>query len=247
MSSTGILVYPFMVVRPENIKHKYILWLIYALIITHVIQWSVCYALAIAGGQMKYPNFFLSKAMEYDPSRMIANILIPLISIMTAAVLFLRAVLLQQVISTKIQRILWTIFAVCSIILPISMIAVPAIPYSNSNFGHLVPAFLVFVSSFTIMAVSCWLDSSLALPVTRAVKHIRLCLTVGACAGTVVFGIFFWPNPFISSVFELIAAGCMTLFIISLAHPEDFFSTTYPNKKLQKQECESNTTIAEDA
>lgn len=236
-----------MVVRPENIKHKYILWLVYALLITHIIHWSICYTLAITSGQMKYPNFFLSKAMEYDPSRMIANIMIPLISVMTAAVLFLRTVLLRQVLSTKLQHTLWTIFAVCSVILPISTIAVPAIPYSNSIFGHLIPAFLVFVSSFTIMAVSCWLDASLALPVTRAVKHIRLSLTVGACSGTVVFGIFFWSNPFISSIFELIGAGCMTLFIASLAHPEDFFSTKNSNPKLRQQECESDATTTEEA
>ena len=196
---------------------------------------------------MRYPNFFLSKAMEYDPSRMIANVMIPLISAMTAAVLFLRTVLLRQVLSTKLHHILWTIFAVCSLVLPISMIAVPAIPYSNSIFGHLIPAFLVFVSSFTIMAVSCWLDSSLSLPVTRAVKHIRLCLTIGACSGTIVFGIFFWSNPFISSIFELIGAGCMTLFIISLAHPEDFFSAKSSTTKVQQQECDSNATTMEEA
>lgn len=196
---------------------------------------------------MKYPNIFLSKAMEYDPSRMIANIFMPLIAFMTAVVLLLRVVLFQQVVSTKLQRILWTVFTVCSAILPLSMIAVPAIPYSNSVFGHLVPAFLVFVSSFTIMTVSCWLDSSLALPVTRAVKHIRYCLTIGACSGTIVFGIFFWSNPFISAVFELIGAGCMTLFIISLAHPEDFFSTKPSNYKSQLSDIKSDTTAAEEA
>jgi hypothetical protein len=196
---------------------------------------------------MRYPNIFLSKAMEYDPSRMIANIFMPLISFMTGAILFLRMVLLQQVISTKLQRTLWTVFAVCSVVLPLSMIAVPAIPYSNSILGHLVPAFLVFISSFAIMAVSCWLDSSLALPVTRAVKHIRYCLTIGACSGTMVFGIFFWSNPFISAIFELIGAGCMTLFIMSLAHPEDFFSTKHSNSKPHQPDNNSDTTTVEEA
>ncbi len=236
-----------MVIKPENIKHKYILWLVYALVVIHTIHWTICYTFAILGGQMKYPNFFLSKAMEFDPSRMIANILMPLIAVMTAAILLLRTVLLQQVIQSRIHRILWTVFAACSAILPLSMIAVPAIPYSNSNFGHLVPAFLVFVSSFTIMAVSCWLDSSLELPVTPLIKHLRLCLTMGACSGTVVFGIFFWPNPFISSIFELIGAGCMTLFIVSLAHPEDFFSTKSSNSKLRPQDDESNATTVDNA
>ena len=212
-----------MVVRAEDIKHKYITVLIYSLLGIQIVHWTICYVLAITQGQMTYPNFFLSKAMEYDPSRMIANITTPIISLLTGAILFLRAVLLNQVVKTKLQQILWRVFAVSSVVLPLAMIAVPAIPYSNSNWGHLIPAFLVFGSSFTIMASSSWLDHSLQLPISKLMKHIRLSLTVGAACGTIVFGIFFWPNSFISSIFELIAAACVTLYITSLAHPDDFF------------------------
>ena len=234
-----------MIVRPEDIKYVYIQRLVYSLLGLQVAHWTTCYVLAITKGQMTYPNFFLSKAMEYDPSRMIANITTPIISLLTAAILFLRVILLKQVIRTSLQKILWKIFTASSVILPLAMIAVPAIPYSNSNWGHLIPAFLVFTSSFAIMATASWLDYSLKLPIPRWMRHCRHCLTLGALCGSIVFGIFFWPDPFISSIFELIAAGCVTLYITSLAHPDDFFGqeSSVKAKEGVNESSDSVTTV----
>ena len=211
-------------IRYEDINPSFIKGLTISLITAHIVLWTSCYAISATNGKMAFPNLFLSSAIQFDPARGIASILFPIIAILTGVVLLLRSVLLASRLQTKRQRTLWHMFNICTVMSVLGMIIVPAVPYVLHKIIHLSAAFTVFISGFTIMFVSAFLDRSLKLPVVTWMKHLRRVLTVFALLGSVGFGVFFNYIDIVSSVSELVAAGCMTGFICTLAHDSDFFS-----------------------
>jgi hypothetical protein len=211
-------------IRYEDINPSFIKGLVISLILAHTILWSTCYAVSATNETMKYPNLFLSSAMQYDPARGVACVLFPTVGILTGMILVLRSVLLKSRVETRAQRTLWRMFNICTIMSVIGMIVVPAVPYVLNKVIHLTAAFTVFISGFTLMFVSAFLDRSLKLPVVPWMKHLRRILTVFALFGSVGFGVFFNYIDIISSVSELVAATCMSAYICTLAHDSDFFS-----------------------
>lgn len=211
-------------IRYEDINPSFIKGLAISLITAHIVLWTTCYSLSASNGKLAYPNLFLSSAIQFDPARGIACILFPIIAILTGAVLLLRSVLLASRLQTKRQRTLWNIFNICTVLSVLGMIVVPAVPYVLHKVIHLSAAFTVFISGFTIMFVAAFLDRSLKLPVVTWMKHLRRVLTVLALLGSIGFGVFFNYIDIVSSISELIAAGCMAGFICTLAHDSDFFS-----------------------
>ena len=119
---------------------------------------------------------------------------------------------------------MWRMLNVCAGLSVAGMIVVPAIPYVLNSAIHLSAAFTVFISGFTIMFVSTFLDRSLKLQVVSWMKYLRRVLTVLALAGSIGFGVFFNSIDMISSISELVAATSMTAYICTLAHDSDFFS-----------------------
>lgn len=213
-----------MKIRYEDINPFFIKVLVSVLIVAHVTNWAVCYAVSISNKSLYFPNLFLSTAMQADPARAIACILFPTIGMLTGLVLLLRSVLLAARLRSKTQRVMWKMFNVCAVLSVFGMIVVPAVPYSLHKAIHLTAAFTVFISGFTIMFVSSFLDRSLRLPVVRWMVCFRYGLTACALLGSVGFGVFFNYIDVISSISELVAAACMTAYICTLAHDSDFFS-----------------------
>ena len=144
-------------IRYEDINPSFIKILVIALITAHVALWSTCYAVSSINQTMKYPNLFLSSAMQYDPARGVACILFPVIAILTGMILGLRSVLLESRLKTRGQLTLWRMFNVCILTSVIGMIVVAAIPYKLHTSIHLSAAFTVFISGFTLMFVSTFL------------------------------------------------------------------------------------------
>jgi hypothetical protein len=211
-------------IRYEDVNPTFIRVLVTSLVAAHVALWVTCYTVSSLNETMKHPNFFLSSAMQFDPARGVACILFPIIAILTGMVLALRSVLLQSRLQTKWQITLWRMFNVCIVISVIGMIVVAAIPYKLHNAIHLSAAFTIFISGFTQMFVSTFLDRSLKLPVVSWMKHLRRVLTFIALISSIGFGVFFGYKDLISSISELVAAASMTAYICSLAHDSDFFS-----------------------
>lgn len=211
-------------IRYEDIDPSFIKALVTVLLSAHVICWTVCYAISASNGTLQYPNLFLSRAMDSDPSRAFACVLFPIMAGMTGFVLFLRSVLLSRRLETKTQKLVWKIFNACSILITFGMIAVPAVPYSLSTVIHMAAAYTVFVSGFTIMFLSTFLDRSLGLAVAGWVGRIRMTLNIIAFFGFVGFAVFFYIDYFVSSMCEIVAAACMFSFVCSLAHESEFFS-----------------------
>lgn len=230
-------------IRYEDINPTFIKGLVVSLVSAHVLLWSICYVVSALNGTMEYPNLFLSSAMQFDPARGIASILFPIIAILTGTILLLRSVLLKSRIQTEWQRRLWMMFNICSALSVLGMIVVPAIPYALHKAIHLSAAFTVFICGFSIMFVSTILDRSLKLPVVAWMKHFRRLLTMLALAGSVGFGVFFNWIDIISSISELVASGCMTAYICTLAHDSDFFSGAPESKPESKPDTELLTAV----
>ena len=213
-------------IRYEDINPAFIKGLVISLVVAHVVNWAVCYGLSISNGTLLFPNLFLSRAMQSDPARAVACILFPTVAMLTGLVLLLRSILLAARLRTKSQRVMWTMFNICAGLSVFGMVVVPAVPYTLHKAIHLTAAFTVFISGFTIMFVSSFLDRSLKLPVVRWMKYLRYGLTALALLGSVGFAVFFNYLDAVSSISELVAAGCMTAYICTLAHDSDFFSAS---------------------
>ena len=228
-------------IRYEDINPTFIKVLVVSLISAHVAMWATCYTVSSLNQTMKYPNFFLSSAMQFDPARGVACILFPIIAILSGMILGLRSVLLESRLKTRWQLTLWRMFNVCIVTSVIGMIVVAAIPYALNTTIHLSAAFTIFISGFTLMFVSTFLDRSLNLPVVSWMKLFRRILTVLALLGSIGFGVFFNYKDFISSISELVAAGCMTGYICTLAHDSDFFSGDSEPQLKNESDFLSNT------
>jgi hypothetical protein len=222
--SVSRLGYTSMRIRYEDIKPKFIKRVVYILLAAHVLCWGVCYAVSAGNGTLTYPNLFLSRAMDSDPSRAFACILFPIMAFLTGLVLGLRSILLAKRLSNKVETWVWNLFNMCSFLIAVGMIAVPAVPYSLNTYIHLTAAYTVFISGFAIMFLSTYLDGALKLKVQTWVRWIRMILNVGAFSGFLGFAVFFNINYFASAVCEIVAAACMFSFVCTLAHESDFFS-----------------------
>jgi hypothetical protein len=212
-----------MIIRHEDIKPGYIKALVISLLAAHTVCWGACYTISSSNRTMVYPNLFLSRAMDADPSRAIACILFPIIAILTGLILLFRSVLLSPRVVTPTQLNLWRGFNICGVAISLGMIVVPAVPYSLHEMIHLMAAYTVFLSGFTVMFISWSLDHSLKLPVVLWMKNFRLSLTVCGLAGSIGFVVFFNLDYFLSSLFEFIAASAMTGYICTLSHESDLF------------------------
>ena len=213
-----------MKIRYEDIKPTFIKVLVASLICAHVVCWSVCYIVSTRNGSLKYPNLFLSRAMDQDPSRAFACVAFPIMAIMTGLVLLIRSVLLSARLKTRVHRRIWRAFNAFSIITSFCMIVVPAVPYSLSRPIHMAAAYSLFISGFMIMFISTYLDTVLRLEVVDWIRKLRLCLNILAFVGFLGFAVFFYMNSIISATCEIVAAACMFSFICTLAHESDFFS-----------------------
>ena len=231
-----------MIVTNTPVRAWFSEMLVVLVVSLHIILWSLSYSLSLSLGKIKYPHIFLSSAIDKDPSRAIASIILPFISILTGVILYLRSVLLKSRLKTRSEVRLWWTFNISSVVSSVTLIAIPGLPFSYVPVLHMSVAFVLFVSGFLIVAASFLLDHKLRLPVAPWVFRLRAILMIGAILGSMGFAACFFVNALISSVCELIAVVSMNLYICSLAHRDDFFGLKASSEKLCVTKSSSRVT-----
>ena len=209
------------------INHVFISRLVVTLLVLHVLCWSSVYYVALKYKLIAYPYLFLSTAFGWDPARAIASFILPIISVLTGLLLYMRSMLIKPRIKTTGHRRLWKAFNLCSVLSCIGLLGVSAISVYTNIFVHLIFAFLVFIAGILIMLISTVLDSSLKLSVSPTILALRYGLTAIAIVSGSLLGVFFVPYPFFGSVMEMIAAGAMTAYVWTFAHKLDKLESAY--------------------
>lgn len=226
-----------MVIPSEVVSNTHFKFLSILLIVTCAINWGACYGISIYYEKLNGGVYFLSTAMSYDPARVVANIFVPMIALATGAILILRAVLLSTNINSLTQKILFYAFSISAILITVSMIAVSAVPNTVSKKCHLIAAGFVFASGLTSMISSCVLDHIIQLPVEKFVRYYRIILTIVGLSSLIVSGATYaMDNKAISSILEIVGAGTMTLFTLSVASRDEFNT---PKGTIQSTEVSS--------
>lgn len=198
--------------------------LVLALISVNVLCWSVCYVLSAKNGLFDDYNYFLSRALDRDPCRAIACVLFQIMAGLTGLVLFLRSILVFIRLETRIQRSVWSLCNIFSILTILGLIAVPAIPVSLYKTIHRVAACVLFGSAFINMLLLTYLHSSLKLQTVVWIFFVRVGLSVAAFCGLVGFIVFHEESYFVSSICEISAGACMICFLCCFALDSDCFS-----------------------
>ena len=220
--------------------------LVVVLVVFQVILWSVAYSVSVSLGKMKYPNLYLSSAIDKDPSRAVASILGPCVSVLFGLVLFIRSMLLSPLLVSRVQLRLWWMFNVSATILTLSILTISSLPYSYVRVLHMTSAFGVFFSGFSIVVSALWLDYSLCLQTSLAVKCIRNALAICACIGTFGFATLYFFLPLASAILEITATVSMNLYIYTFIHRRDFFGNLATIQSITKQSCSLASTECTD-
>jgi hypothetical protein len=189
--------------------------LVVALLSLHFILWATCYVVSALNGDISERLFFLSRAMSFDPSRAVANFFMPLIALVSLAIVVFRAVTISDRCTEKRPRLLLNLFLLGGYILSVGMVAVSAIPFSVWRLGHLIVAGVVFGTGITLTGLSCSIDH-MTTPVTRI--HIyRWVLFVVGLLVALASGATYYFHVETSAVCEIIGAAILVLFLVSIA------------------------------